>query len=75
MLQEAHSLAAKLASLPAHAIHEARALFAASERNGLDQQLALERERQEALIDDEAFAEGLRAFAERREPAFRGRTS
>lgn len=71
--QEARTLAVRLASLPAQAIVEARAVFAASERNGLDQQLALERERQEVLIDQPSFAEGLRAFAERRPPAFRGR--
>ena len=55
------------------AIAETRALFAASERNHLMQQLALERERQAELIDGESFAEGMRAFIERRPPVFRGR--
>lgn len=73
LLQEARTLAARLASMPAPAIVEARAVFAASERNDLDAQLALERERQEVLIDQPSFGEGLRAFGERRPPAFRGR--
>jgi 2-(1,2-epoxy-1,2-dihydrophenyl)acetyl-CoA isomerase len=70
---EALALARELAQLPAHAIHETRALLDAAERNTLDEQLALERQRQAELIDGESFAEGLRAFAERRRPRFRGR--
>jgi 2-(1,2-epoxy-1,2-dihydrophenyl)acetyl-CoA isomerase len=62
--------AARLAALPAHAAAEIRAIFAAAERNTLPQQLALERERQQELIDGPAFAEGLAAFHERRPPAF-----
>src|SRR5437762_10179708 len=61
---EAMKLARQLAALPAHAIGEARALFAASERSSLEQQLSLERERQEELIDGKSFAEGVRAFGE-----------
>jgi 2-(1,2-epoxy-1,2-dihydrophenyl)acetyl-CoA isomerase len=71
---EAMKLAKQLALLPAHAIIEARALFAASEHNSLEQQLGLERQRQEELIDGESFAEGVKAFAERRKPVFRGRS-
>jgi 2-(1,2-epoxy-1,2-dihydrophenyl)acetyl-CoA isomerase len=70
---EARQLAVQLAALPAHAIEEARALFAAAEHNSFAQQLKLERDRQELLIDGDSFAEGLRAFAARRKPAFRGR--
>lgn len=73
LMEEAWALATRLAAMPAHAVAEARALFAASERNNLAQQLALERERQAQLIDGEAFAEGMRAFIERRPPVFRGR--
>ncbi len=73
LMEEAWTLATRLAAMPAHAVAEARALFAASERNNLAQQLALERERQAQLIDGEAFAEGMRAFIERRPPVFRGR--
>jgi 2-(1,2-epoxy-1,2-dihydrophenyl)acetyl-CoA isomerase len=70
---EVRAIAARLAALPANAIGETRALFEASRENGLDRQLALERERQQVLIDGEAFAEGVRAFGERRKPVFRGR--
>jgi 2-(1,2-epoxy-1,2-dihydrophenyl)acetyl-CoA isomerase len=70
---EAMRLAGQLAALPAHAIAEARAIFAASETNTLERQLALERERQQQLIDRDAFAEGVTAFCERRKPQFRGR--
>jgi 2-(1,2-epoxy-1,2-dihydrophenyl)acetyl-CoA isomerase len=67
------ALAHQLAQLPAHAIHEVRALLDAAERNTVDAHLELERQRQTALIDGESFAEGLRAHAERRPPRFKGR--
>lgn len=70
---EAMHLARQLAALPGGAIAETRALFDAAESNTLPQQLQLERERQEVLIDSEPFAEGVRAFLERRKPVFRGR--
>jgi 2-(1,2-epoxy-1,2-dihydrophenyl)acetyl-CoA isomerase len=70
---EAIAIARQLADLPAHAIIETRALLDAAERNTLVEQLELERRRQEALIDGESFAEGVRAFVERRKPRFRGR--
>jgi len=66
-------LARRLAALPAHAIGEVRSLFAASATNTFDAQIALERERQARLIDRDSFAEGMKAFAERRRPSFRGR--
>lgn len=70
---ESLRLARQLAGMPHHAIVEARAIFAAAERNTLAQQLALERSRQEELVDGESFAEGVRAFSERRPPVFSGR--
>lgn len=70
---EATRLARQLAALPAHAIAEARALFAAAETNTLRQQLGLEKERQQLLIDGVDFAEGLKAYGERRKPEFCGR--
>jgi 2-(1,2-epoxy-1,2-dihydrophenyl)acetyl-CoA isomerase len=70
---EAMALARQLAELPAHGILETRTLLDAAERQTLAEQLDLERRRQEALIDGESFAEGMRAFAERRRPSFRGR--
>lgn len=71
--QEARVLAQQLARLPAHAVLEARALAVAAGRNSLEQQLVLECERQQVLIEGESFAEGVRAFAERRPPVFTGR--
>lgn len=70
---EALRLARQLAAMPHQAILEARAIFAAAERNTFTQQLDLERERQTELIDGENFAEGVRAFSERRQPVFGGR--
>jgi 2-(1,2-epoxy-1,2-dihydrophenyl)acetyl-CoA isomerase len=66
-------LARQLAQLPGHAIAEARALFAAAEGHTLPQQLALERDRQRALIDGESFTEGVAAFVDKRKPRFKGR--
>lgn len=63
-------VAQRLARLPAHAVHEVRGLYAQSEINTFDQQLALERERQMTLADRPPFAEGVRAFLEKREPRF-----
>ena len=68
---EAQRLARQLAGLPPGAVLEARAIFAAAERNTLAQQLDLERTRQMALVGGPSFAEGVRAFAERRKPDFR----
>lgn len=70
---EARSLALQLAALPAHAACELRAAYAASERNGLAGQLAYEAGRQRELIGRAEFAEGVRAFAEKRPPSFPGR--
>lgn len=69
---ESRRLARRLAAMPRHAILEARAIFAAAETNTLAQQLDLERARQMELVDGESFAEGVRAFSERRQPDFGG---
>ena len=70
---EALKIALRMAALPAHSIVETRALYDSAEINTFAQQLRLERDRQAALIDGESFAEGVRAFVERRKPVFRGR--
>lgn len=70
---EALRLARQLAVMPSHSIQEARAIFAAAETNTLAQQLELERARQMERVDGESFAEGVRAFAERRAPNFGSR--
>ena len=69
---ESARLARQLAAMPPHAIVEARAIFAAAERNTLAQQLDLERTRQMELLNGDSFAEGVRAFSERRPPDFGG---
>lgn len=70
---ESRRLARRLAAMPPHAIQEARAIFAAAETHTLARQLDLERARQMKLVDAESFAEGVRAFVERRAPDFGGR--
>lgn len=68
---EARSLALRLAAMPAHSIGEARAAFAASAHQSLAQQLEWERARQMLLVESPSFAEGVRAFGERRAPRHR----
>ncbi|HZF85787.1 MAG TPA: enoyl-CoA hydratase-related protein, partial [Burkholderiaceae bacterium] len=70
---EAHRTARKLAALPAHAVAEARAAFAQSERHTLDEQLHYESERQRRLVGGPAFREGVAAFLGKRAPVFPGR--
>lgn len=68
--REAAGLARQLAAMPAHAIAEARALFATAGNRSLSEQLAYERARQVVLADGDSFAEGVLAFSERRKPVF-----
>lgn len=70
---EARGLAAKLATLPAHAIAEIRAAYTASETNSLAAQLNYEATRQRDLLDRDTFKEGVAAFQEKRDPKFTGR--
>jgi 2-(1,2-epoxy-1,2-dihydrophenyl)acetyl-CoA isomerase len=70
---EARGVARKLAALPAHAIAEIRAAYAASAESGLAEQLRYEATRQRELIDRETFAEGVAAFQQKRDPNFPGR--
>ncbi len=48
-------------------------MFAASATNSLDAQLDLEQELQAAAGRSADYAEGVRAFMEKRAPVFRGR--
>lgn len=67
------STAERLAALPAHAALEARQLLQASLYHDLDQQLKQEAARQRVLIERDPFAEGMRAFLDKRPPTFGGR--
>ena len=68
--EEAKSITTRLASLPAHAALETRALFEQTLSNTLQQQLDYERARQHELIDRDTFPEGVIAFKEKRAPKF-----
>jgi 2-(1,2-epoxy-1,2-dihydrophenyl)acetyl-CoA isomerase len=70
---ESMKLARRLAALPPGAALETRRAYRAARTGDLAAQLAYEAARQRELIDREAFAEGVRAFAERRNPVFPGR--
>lgn len=70
---ESMKLARRLATLPSHAALEARRAVEAALVNPLPAQLVYEAARQRELIDRDTFAEGVRAFNERRDPVFPGR--
>jgi 2-(1,2-epoxy-1,2-dihydrophenyl)acetyl-CoA isomerase len=70
----AMAMAQQLARLPAHGVLEARAAFDAARHNDLRAQLDYEAERQGELLDLPTLEEGVRAFFEKREPQFPGRT-
>ena len=67
---EAASITTRLASLPAHAALETRALFEKTLSTTLQEQLDYERARQSQLIDRDTFPEGVLAFKEKRAPNF-----
>jgi len=68
--EEAVRIARRLAAAPAHAALEARRAADAARTNDLRSQLAYEAARQRDLIDADTFDEGVKAFLQRREPAF-----
>ena len=70
LLEQAQALAQRLAQLPAHAAQEIRRTYDHAEGATLPEQLHYEASRQRQLIDRPEFAEGVRAFLEKREPKF-----
>jgi 2-(1,2-epoxy-1,2-dihydrophenyl)acetyl-CoA isomerase len=66
-------LARRLASMPTRALGLIKRAFNASAHNDLEAQLALEMELQREAGRTEDYAEGVRAFIEKRKPRFQGR--
>lgn len=70
---EALALAQSLAAKPAEALAAMKLAFNVSGANGLDAQLDLERDLQRELGNSADFAEGVRAFIEKRPAVFSGK--
>lgn len=68
---EVRAMCERLAALPPGMALETRRAYDAAELHTLAAQLDYERQRQQSLLDSEAFAEGARAFLEKRQPKFR----
>jgi 2-(1,2-epoxy-1,2-dihydrophenyl)acetyl-CoA isomerase len=74
LMEEAHKMAAKLATMPTKAIlMSRRAIAAASAGNSLNDQLDLERDLQGMASRTEDHKEGVTAFLEKRPAQFKGR--
>ena len=73
LMAEAHTLAARLAGAATVGIALTKRALDAAESNTLDRQLDLERDLQDEAGRTPDYAEGVRAFTEKRAPAFTGR--
>jgi 2-(1,2-epoxy-1,2-dihydrophenyl)acetyl-CoA isomerase len=72
LLPEAEATTAALAKGPTETLGRMKRLFDAATSNNLDEQLDLERELQAEAGRSADYAEGVRAFLEKRAPSFRG---
>jgi 2-(1,2-epoxy-1,2-dihydrophenyl)acetyl-CoA isomerase len=72
LLTEAGKLAEKLAQMPTAGIGYTKRLLNASSNNTLKQQLDMEEEMQLMAGSTHDYAEGVRAFLEKRRPVFKG---
>jgi 2-(1,2-epoxy-1,2-dihydrophenyl)acetyl-CoA isomerase len=73
LMEEASALAAGLARGPTRALAAIKEALYASPQNSLDAQLDFERDVQRELGRTADYAEGVRAFAEKRAPKFQGK--
>ncbi|MCU0805917.1 MAG: 2-(1,2-epoxy-1,2-dihydrophenyl)acetyl-CoA isomerase PaaG [Burkholderiales bacterium] len=73
LMSEARAIAAQLAAGPTMALVAIKRALHAAEKNTLDEQLDHERDVQRTLGASDDYAEGVRAFMEKRKAQFKGR--
>jgi 2-(1,2-epoxy-1,2-dihydrophenyl)acetyl-CoA isomerase len=73
LLETTLELAKRLAAMPTRGLGLTKRAFNAGFANDLETQLALEQELQREAGRTEDYAEGVRAFVDKRKPSFKGR--